>query len=169
MKIKKIWLCFLILTFVVPIFSASQQIMGAGKWSASVQTNPIDDTKTVTLYLTANEGKSHMGRMINLVIRCKSNTTELIISWWDYLGLNETSVITRVGNATAEQKMWSLSSNNTATFYPGSPIAFIKSLMSADKLVAQVTPYNESPVTAIFDIRGLTAAIRPLQETCGWK
>jgi type VI secretion system protein VasI len=40
--------------------------------------------------------------------------------------------------------------------------------MDADNLVAQITPYNESPVTAIFDTSGLENAIKPLRETCNW-
>lgn len=55
------------------------------------------------------------------------------------------------------------------TFYPGSgAIGFIKELMDADRFVAQVTPYNDNPVTAIFDLTGLNQAVQPLQETCGW-
>jgi type VI secretion system protein VasI len=110
-----------------------------------------------------------MGENIALIIRCKSNKTELYIKWYDYLGMDSTQVSTRVGNASAQKRSWGLSTDNTATFFPGSPIAFIKSLMSAEKFIAQVTPYSESPVTAVFDIRGLTEAIKPLQETCGWK
>lgn len=142
---------------------------GTGKWVTNVEKNPIDDSKTIALFLVADQGKSKSGEDIALVIRCKSNKTELIIGWNDYLGLDSTQVITRIGNNPAQNISWNLSTNNMSTFYLGSPIAFIKSLMSADNLVAQVTPYNESPVTAIFDIRGLAEAIKPLQETCGWK
>jgi len=144
-------------------------IPGTGKWKVSVEKNPVDDTKTVALILLADEGKSKFGEAIPLIIRCKSNKTELAIKWSDYLGLDSTNVLTRIGNAPAQQRYWSLSSDNTATFFPEAPITFIKSLMGADKFVAQVTPYNENPVTAIFDIRGLSEAIKPLQETCGWK
>jgi len=144
-------------------------IEGTGKWTISEDKNPIDDSKTVSLYLIADQGKSKGGENIALVIRCKSNLTELLINWNDYLGLGSTSVITRIGNNPAQNISWNLSTNNMATFFAGSPIAFIKVLMNSDKLVAQVTPYNENSVTAIFDIRGLSEAIRPLQTTCGWK
>ncbi|EKK98854.1 hypothetical protein VCHC41B1_3364 [Vibrio cholerae HC-41B1] len=38
----------------------------------------------------------------------------------------------------------------------------------ADKLVAQITPYNENPLTAIFDTAGLSNALLPLRKTCNW-
>jgi type VI secretion system protein VasI len=142
---------------------------GTGKWITQIDKNPLDDTKTVTLILQADEGKSSMGDPIYLIIRCMSNKTELYIKWQDYLGLDSVSVTTRIGNAKAETKMWNLSTDSKASFYPGSPILFIKNLMSADKLVAQTTPYGENPIIAIFDIRGLTEAIKLIQETCGWK
>ena len=41
-------------------------------------------------------------------------------------------------------------------------------MMLSDKLLAQVTPYNENPVTAIFNTRGMIEAIKPLRQTCHW-
>ena len=38
-------------------------------------------------------------------------------------------------------------------------VAFIRELMAADRFVAQVTPYNESPVTAVFELTGLPTAV----------
>jgi type VI secretion system protein VasI len=34
--------------------------------------------------------------------------------------------------------------------------------------VAQVTPYNENPITAIFDVRGLKKAIEPYNDILHW-
>jgi type VI secretion system protein VasI len=142
---------------------------GTGKWSSSSETNPVDDSTTVVLSLTADEGRSRMmGEPIVLIIRCRSNKTELYINWNDYLG-EDVKVLTRVGDSAAVKKLWSVSTNRQSSFYFGSPIEFIKTLIGADRLVAQVTPYQESQVTAIFDIRGLAEAIKPLQATCGWK
>ncbi|XPP91702.1 hypothetical protein ACN08N_17410 [Photobacterium leiognathi subsp. mandapamensis] len=39
---------------------------------------------------------------------------------------------------------------------------------SSNKLIAQITPYNENPLTAIFDTKGLSNALAPLRETCNW-
>ena len=139
---------------------------GSGKWSVDIETNPIDDSKTVTLILKADEGNSRWGRPVVMIARCKSNTTDLYIAWNDYLG-SEADVLSRVGDTKAQTRRWSMSTDSKATFHP-QPIAFLKSMMEANTLVAQVTPYNESPVTAIFDTTGLADAIKPLRETCNW-
>ncbi|MGJ8647282.1 MAG: type VI secretion system-associated protein TagO [Marinomonas colpomeniae] len=141
-------------------------IAGKGKWQVSVDVNPVDDSKTVTLVLSADSGKNRWGNAVFLVARCKSNSTELYIGWNDYLG-SEADVLTRVGDNKAVTERWSLSTDKKATFHRKA-IPFLKEMLTSTKLVAQVTPYNESPVTAIFDTSGLENAIKPLRETCSW-
>lgn len=141
---------------------------GVGKWNVNVDRNPLDDSKTVVLVLEADEGKSRWGQPVGLVLRCKSNKTEVFIVWNDYLG-SKAFVTTRIGSEQAKKQEWSLSTNSKATFYSGNDITFIRKLLAADKFVAQVTPYNESPITAVFDVRGLSEAIKPLQDACGWE
>lgn len=141
--------------------------LGKGEWVTNVTTNPIDDSKTVVLSLISESGQSTYGMPTSLSLRCKSNTTEAYIYWNDYLG-SEADVTTRIGEGRAQTRKWSISTDNEATFFPGSDITFIKNLMQVNKFVAQVTPYNESPVTLVFNIEGLSKAIKPLRETCNW-
>lgn len=138
-----------------------------GNWRSNVTTNPLDDSKTVTLSLSSQKGGSRFDERPTLIVRCQSNTTEMYINWHEYLG-NEAEVISRIGDEPAQTKWWSISTDHVATFYPGNKIAFLKQLMNVDKFVAQVTPYNESPVTAVFEISGLEEAIIPLRESCSW-
>lgn len=137
-----------------------------GKWNVSVEINPIDDTKMVALRLEAESGSNRWGKPIVLVARCKSNSTDLFISWHDYLG-SEANVLSRVGTNKALTARWDMSTDSQATFHPGA-ISFLKEMLRSTKMVAQVTPYNENPVTAVFDTTGLANAIKPLRETCGW-
>ncbi len=148
--------------------SSEVAVAGSGKWKIKQNVNPIDDTKTVVLALEADTGQSTWGKPIVLVLRCQSNKTEIYINWNNYLG-SEAQVTYRVGTEQARTSQWGLSTDSQATFYPASAIDLIRRLVKADKLVAQVTPYSESPVTAVFDIRGLAEAVKPLQTTCGWK
>lgn len=141
-------------------------ISGKGKWDVHVEVNPIDDSKTVFLTLKADEGKSKWKRPIYLTARCLSNKTEVYINWDDYLG-RKVSMTTRVGNKKAVTSRWGVSSDGKAAFHH-KPIGLLKDMMEHNKFVAQVTPYNDSPVTAIFDISGLSNAIAPLRETCNW-
>lgn len=142
-------------------------VSGTGKWDIRQSTNPLDDSKTVVLLLDSQGAKSKWGKTVSLIARCQSNSTELYITWNDYLGSNA-EVTTRVGAETAKTQRWTLSTDKQASFYPGSPIGFLKSMLGKDRLVAQVTPYNESPVTAVFPTSGLDNAIKPLRETCNW-
>ena len=139
----------------------------AGNWRVTDETNPVDDSRTVVLLLAANQGALAFGDRVMLLLRCLGKDTEVYINWNDYLG-TKAHVVTRVGQEQATRNEWSLSTTKQSTFYPGNDIAFIKKLLAAKRLVAQVTPYNESPITAIFDLTGIESAIVPLRETCGW-
>jgi len=145
-----------------------------GKWQVSITTNPLDDSQTVTLFLDANEATSTWRDPVYLVLRCRGNKTEAYIRWHDYLG-SEARVTWRIGSGEAQTALWPVSTNSESTFYPSNwftpdaVVAFIKELLTVDQFVAQVTPYGESPITAVFDLTGLTNVIDPLREACGWQ
>ena len=136
--------------------------VGKGKWYVSVD----GDSKAITLTLNADSGKNRWGKPVYLVARCKNNTTDLYIGWNDYLG-REASVLTQVGTNKAITQSWSLSTDKNTTYH-NEPIPFIKELLDSPKLVTQVTLYNKSLVTAVFNTAGLENIIKPLRESCGW-
>jgi len=145
---------------------SATNVAGSGEWRLSTEQNPIDDTRTVTLSLAATSGQSRLGDAIGLIVRCQSGKINVYIVWSSYLGLEKTPVTTRLGTGDAKIQQWLLSTDNQATFYPGNAEAFLGQLLSSDRLVAQTTPYNESPITAVFDLAGLSAAVKPLREVC---
>lgn len=144
--------------------TTATDIKDKGKWSVLIQTNPLDDSQTVSLSLEADSGQ---GKPIYFIARCQSNKTEVYISWNRFLGLDETQVTLRVGTNKSINSTWDISTDNKATFHRR-PIQLLKEMLSSDKILAQVTPYSENPVTASFDTKGLVNAIKPLRETCKW-
>ena len=149
--------------------SAGPGMATAPTWQLNTTTNPADGSTTVVLYREAMEVRAHSGaRDPILYVRCKGGATELYIDWHDYIPGATHQVTTRLDRNPTQARMWNLSRSNIATFYPGSPIDFLQTLMAADRLYAEATPYNTAPVTALFDLEGLTDAIQPLRSACGW-
>ena len=144
----------------------SESIDGTGKWSILNKINPLNDTEIVTLTLIANSGENYLGKKVRLTIRCKNSDIELYINWNNYLGSDASTVTSRVGSKEAVKNRWTHSTDNQATFFP-LPTKLIESMLGNEKFVAQVTPYNESPVTAVFDITGIDNAIKSIIEGCG--
>jgi type VI secretion system VasI family protein len=140
----------------------------SGNWTLDVNKNPIDDSKTVVGVLAAKEGKSKWGRPIALILRCQSKQTEAFITWGSYLGDDSPEVLIRIGDAGAVTERWGASTDKTATFCTGDVIEFVKSLEKSKKFVAQITPYMESPITAVFDLSGIDKVTKALKETCEW-
>jgi len=138
-----------------------------GSWDVRIKSNPLDDSRTVSLALISETGKDAFGNPMVLIIRCLSNETNLFINWRNYLG-DKAMVTTRVGSEKATTQSWTLSTDSQATFYPFQDVGFIQKMMKSNKFVAQVTPYGESPITAVFNTGGLERAIKPLRETCQW-
>jgi len=141
-----------------------------GKWRVTESVSKIDDSTTV--YVTVNSNGTVRGKFgskqPSLWLRCAENKTEVFIDVGLYLGLNETSVLTRMDKDKAVTKTWSISTDTKAIFVRGSDIRFAKELMQHEKLLVQLTPYNDNPVTFEFGIGGLSEAIKPLRKACHW-
>ena len=61
-----------------------------GVWDVHTTTNPLDDSTTVIAGIEASEGVGGFGSdPISLIARCQSNTTEVYITWHDFLGDDE--------------------------------------------------------------------------------
>lgn len=154
---------------LVAASALGQEISVAG-WLVKDEVSPIDDSRNVTLMKAAEapETRNRLGESRALVIRCKERRTEVYISWGDYLGLEETGVLTRHDAQGAATQAWRISSDHQATFYPWNPVEYARRLSTHQKLVAQVTPYGENPVLVTFDLTGLAEALHPLQDACRW-
>lgn len=135
-----------------------------GDWVIRESLNPIDDSPTVTAYLYAHNTSSTYARKIYLVLRCKSRKPEAFINWGDYLG-DSALVTDRIDKDRAMTKAWSVSTDSQAAFHP-SAYEFINVIRNASDYVAQVTPYNESQKTALFDMRGAGEAVRSVLSEC---
>lgn len=145
---------------------AQAQLGDTGQWTVEKKTDPIDDTKTVNIFLTADSGNSRFGKPIMLMARCDSEKTEMFIDWQIYLG-SEAKVTLRIGDSDAKTSKWTLSSDRQKSFNK-SPISTLEEMLTTDTMVAQITPFNQKPSTAVFNIAGLDEAIKPLREACAW-
>jgi type VI secretion system protein VasI len=140
---------------------------GPGKWVTDRAKNLVDDTENVTITLAGEGGLSRWSARITLIVRCQRAKTELAINWDNYLG-SKPRVMTRIGAGEAETKTWLVAPDNNTSILPGDSIGFIKRMLTAEKFVAQVTPFSNTPVTAVFDTAGLDEAIKPVEEVCRW-
>lgn len=153
-------------------FQASAPVNGA--WRISRSVNPLDDSATFVMSL-ASDTRARFGDTVRFIARCKSNKTEAYVVWHDYLGDDSRSVYSswksvtlRLGRSPAQTMKWDLSTDKKATFYPEWAGNLLREMYVHDQMVVQTTPYNESPVTAVFDIRGMETGLRELSDTCNW-
>lgn len=132
--------------------------------------DPLTDKTIVAAFLEADEGRSTFGERIALFLRCKDGELNLWIKWGNYLGSDRPTVTLRIGAAPAKDERWRLSADKTATFHPF-PLRLprvIQQLTAAGRFVAQVTPYNENPVTAVFDLTGIEEIAPQVLEPCSY-
>ncbi len=135
-----------------------------GKWKISVDTDPFDNSKTISVRLASDSGKNQWGKSIELFARCERETVQLFIDWEDTLG-KDAEVLTQIGANASITELWPMSKNNQVTYHPN-PAEFIRKLLKTDKLLAQITPLGEDEITATFNMKGLSYVIQPIQELC---
>ena len=102
---------------------------------------------------------------MQLVLLCQHAKAEVYVNAAKYLG-QRVQVLTRFGEAKAETKRWSVSRNGRLAFLPGDAGPFIGMLLKTQRLVVQINPEDDSPLTAVFGLGGLPAAVPAFKEAC---
>ena len=103
------------------------------------------------------------------MIRHSLGKTELYVCVREYLGMESTSVIYRVGKADAISAEWGISSSGKSAFFNGDIDQLITDMCEAEQFVVQITPYGEIPGTTVFDIRGLKPLLIKHKDDFGYE
>lgn len=149
-----------------------------GAWKVEVETDPLDDSKIVTLSLAASDtftdswlNQTHRAEMLLI---CRNSKTELIFHNGNPPDVTETmynfiytEIAFRFDDGPVKRLRVHQGSDPTY-LHVGNAVTHIKSMLQADSLRYQFTPVASQPVTMTFDLRGLESNIEPLREACGW-
>ena len=126
----------------------------------------------VSLLLEADSGKNREGNVAFLFVhvQCKDNQIDVFdpaIRWNHPLG-GEADMLVRVDDnkAVTSWKISTMGMEKSTLHFLHKPIPFVKEILQSNKLVIQITSYNESPITAIFNTTGLENIIKSLRGKC---
>lgn len=109
----------------------------------------------------------------SLIVRCEENSTSVYFILGDqYLAdiQGYGDITFRLDSEKAITKGFEASTDNKALglWRDSDAIPFIKNMVGIDNMIVRVTPYNQSPITVDFPVKGLDGAIKPLREACRW-
>jgi type VI secretion system protein VasI len=138
-----------------------------GSWLVIVDSDPITDEKVFLALLDAESGRNEFGTAPTLILRRTGEHDEVYISWSDYFADDYVRVTHRIDQAEPETRSWAVSTDDDATFFPGDATALMRDLADAERLVVRTTPYNASPITAVFALEGLEEGLLQNQEVVG--
>ena len=156
--------------------SESPSIQTMSKWIFDQNVDPLTDNKKYFFMLKADSGKNDYGDLPVLVIRQDGDELELYINWHTYLG-NDTDdykyeakyITTRVDQDQPITLLWGNSTDSKASFCPYKYTRdLVQQLGHASQFVVRCTPYGDSPITAVFDVRGLKEISMPYNDQLGW-
>ena len=156
--------------------SESPSIQTMSKWIFDQNVDPLTDNKKYFFMLKADSGKNNYGDLPVLVIRQDGDELELYINWHTYLG-NDTDdykyeakyITTRVDQDEPINLLWDNSTDSKASFCPYKYTReLVQRLGHASQFVVRCTPYGDSPITAVFDVRSLKEISMPYNDQLGW-
>lgn len=147
------------------------------KWKKSVKTSPMDDARVVTIGLLAeNEvvGWPDEKQLPMLIIHahCAQNTAEMYVVTGlrphvaNGKGLYTASVRFGTEEPLVIDDMITSVDGKALVFSPAGTPTYINLMQHTDKMLFQFTPVNSTPVTAEFDVRGLTAQLQEYRRLC---
>lgn len=158
-----------------PVVEAGLPSTPPSKWTGGrAGFSEMDDSPRVVYSLKAeNRIEGWLTKTSpTLIARCQENKTELYVQTGmaanPELGLfNKHTVEVRIDERKPVRQTWSASTDDTALFAPRA-IALMRQLAAARRLRVRFTPFNASPQTIEFDVRGFDNRVKDIAETCGW-
>ena len=163
-------------------------IIDYGKWIYKKEINPLNDKTLITYELECEENEWAVP--IFLILEKEGKKTTIYVDWGEEVRtLYEGSVIvrTRFGDKKSSKSLsWETSIvtfgdilaesffgkrawvPSRYTFYTGRESKFIRKLISVDRFVIEVKSVDKMKMVAVFDVRGLKAAVEPYNGILNW-
>ncbi len=153
--------------------SSPRRTQPRGRWHSTSWRSEMTDFVNHGLSVDANRAvRDRFGRAAtpHLTIRCMEDTTAVYLNAEEFVGTDELRVELRVDQAQATTDSWRISTDRYSfgLWRGRQAIPFVRSLLDADRLAVRYTPYGEGTRTVVFDVTGLSVAIEPLRNACGW-
>jgi hypothetical protein len=136
-----------------------------GQWVVNpIERDPLTDEPVTATWVFA-DGSSR----IALVIQCATRRQTQVYIFWDaFLDLRSARITTRIDDQQPIPQSWPVDEPGTSSYYPNDELAFIGELFGATRLAAQATPWNAEPITVVFPVAGIEAAVANVRSACGW-
>jgi hypothetical protein len=142
-----------------------------GKWRSALGASQFDDSKTVDVTLPC-EGSADG----SLCLRCKEGKivayidvggvmNQVELEFGEYGSVGGATVRLRFDNEKAQTRVLSRSTSNSALFFSDAK-SMIRQFLRHDKLAFEYNVFRAGPREFIFDLQGLSEAIKPLQTVC---
>lgn len=151
------------------------------RWDYAESPNLLDDSLTVLATLQSAEGVS--GRRKEPVLftaRCDSGQTFAGFYYQDYLGSDDPDPFApevkdvgfRFPPSPAVYERWPVRSGMKSLVIP-EPIPFLRAILHAAtgddrRLVLRVSPKDQPPIIAVFDLTSAASYLRGIADACDW-
>lgn len=138
-----------------------------GKWKVKRVSDPMNDT-SVALVMTQSETGD-----VTLGLTCRKDTGEVGIIWKRFLGGEVVNgeewkdITYRIDQNRPVVGPWKVMPDRT-TVRSFTPEGFIGQIRDSDRLAVQVEPYQEMPLTVVFETTGLKEALLATSPECDW-
>ena len=148
----------------------AEQEADTGSWQLRTEVSMFDDTKAIYLELPADQPLWDASLPL-LTLACKGNSLqEYVFGIVPQAGRSNDLATARLRFDKREAKTIEMvrAVRDDALFFR-QPIEIVRTMMNHDQLLFGFTSVDSDRLTATFNLRGLSKALEPLQEECGWE
>lgn len=146
-----------------------------GNWIIKNHKDNMTGVESWQAILTQSDIENNSKRIINsLVLSCYASNKPLIaFIWGKYIGLEgkSKSLLLKIDNGEVYSEDWRISSKYSTSRYTSKkkdPV-FLKKLANASIITARVTPYGSLPITAEFELDGISQVVDKIKNECPGK
>ncbi|MGH9145242.1 MAG: type VI secretion system-associated protein TagO [Vicinamibacterales bacterium] len=132
-----------------------------------------DGSRTLTFELPAEDDVSVWMKRVRplLVVRCQSRNTEVFVVTSSAASFEKNAgrhtVHVGFDGSGETQEVWEDSVDSQQLFAPDG-VGLTRRIAEARTMTFRFTPFNASPVTAEFNVRGFDEHLQAVAKTCRW-
>ena len=145
----------------------------ASTWTVVIDRNPMDDSVVFLVTSPADRGVNAFGAPPTIVLRQVGEEgdtpkgffsssrvkIEVFIAWGAYFSDDDLAVTVRIGSGKAVRQQWGSLTDNTGTYFLGDARSLIRDIAKAGVFTVESRPYQENPITAVFDCSQLARSV----------